>query len=171
VHGGIARGRNDPRYAAVWAQGNIRDCFGAAPQHQLDQGPRRTEERQAEIPLWQNANVRPLILNILCHSHWDGAGSRQIALETQENLTKCPEAASEQPMRVPILGSARPRRSRCREAVALQDLNLLEVFCQGAGHRQAADARPDHYRTPTQETVHDYAPTQSRLQIIARRLP
>jgi hypothetical protein len=33
--------------------------------HQLDQRPGRAEPRQAEIPLWQDANIRPPALKDL----------------------------------------------------------------------------------------------------------
>jgi hypothetical protein len=58
---------------------------------------------------------------------------------------------------VAILGGTRPRTGGCRQAVAFQDLDPLEVFCQGAGHRQPADSRPNDYRALTQETAHDAA--------------
>ena len=99
------------------------------------------------------------------------AGSGEITLEAWENLTERLEAASEQTMWVPILGGTRPRSGQCRQAVAFEDLDVLKGFGQSARHRQPADTRPDHYRPPTQETVHDYAPTNSRSQITARRLP
>jgi hypothetical protein len=85
----------------------------------------------------------------LCDPHRDSAGSGKIALEARENLTERLEAASEQTMWVPILGSAGPRSGRCRQAVALENLDLLKIFRQSAGHRQPADSRSNNYRTLT----------------------
>jgi hypothetical protein len=91
----------------------------------------------------------------LCDAHGDGAGSGKITLEARENLTEGSKPAGEQTMRVSILGSAGPRSGGYRQAVAFEDLDPLEVFCQSAGHRQPADSRSNDYRTLTQETTHE----------------
>ena len=82
-----------------------------------------------------------------------------------------PEAASQQTMRVSILGSAGPRTGGRCQAVAFQDLHLLEVLCQSASSRQSADSRSDNGRTLTQQTAHAVALLQVRGgQITARWL-
>jgi len=43
-------------------------------------------------------------------------------------------------MRMSILRRAGARSGGCRQPVALQDVDLLEIRGQGAGRRQAADA-------------------------------
>jgi hypothetical protein len=88
-------------------------------------------------------------LDFLCDPHRDSAGSGKITLEAWENLPECPEAASEQTMWVPILRRTGPRSGGCRQPVAFQDLDPLEVFCQSAGDRQPADSCPNDYRTVT----------------------
>jgi hypothetical protein len=58
----------------------------------------------------------------------DSAGSGKIPLEARENLMESLEAASEGSMWVPILGSARLAKRRCRQAVALEDLDRSKYF-------------------------------------------
>ena len=88
LHGGIARGRYETCYAALRPQRNVRDCFGPAAQHQLDQRSRGTEQRYAEVPLRQDANICPLELDLMCDLDGDSARSRQIPLEARENLPR-----------------------------------------------------------------------------------
>jgi hypothetical protein len=64
----------------------------------------------------------------LCDLHGDSAGAGKVTLEARENLTECPEAAREQTMRMPILGSSGARYGGRCQAVAFQDLNLLKIF-------------------------------------------
>ena len=86
MHQSTASRRHDPRYPALGPQRNICHRLGPAPKHQLDQRPGRAEQRQFEIPLWQDTNVRPLILDVLCDPNGDGAGSGKITLEAGEDL-------------------------------------------------------------------------------------
>ena len=53
-------------------------------------------------------------------------------------------------MRVPILRRAGPRSDGCGQPVALQHVDSLEVFGQGAGCCQTAHSRSNNDRPPTQ---------------------
>jgi hypothetical protein len=81
------------------------------------------------------------------------------------------EAASQQTMWVPVLGSAGTGSGECRQAVAFQNLDLLEIFHQSAGHRQPADSSSHHDRAPTQETAHAATLLQIRDGQITARKP
>jgi hypothetical protein len=83
-------------------------------------------------PLWRHANIRPLVLDVLCEPHRNSSGSDKITLEIRENLIERLEAT----MRVSILGSTGQRGGGCRQAVVLEDLDPLKVLCQSTGHRQ-----------------------------------
>ena len=108
MHGSISCRRHDPRYPAVRTQRNVRGRLGPTSQHELDQRPGRTEERQAEIPPRQYANIGPLVLDLLCDIYGYGPSFLKITLEARENITERLQATREQPMWVPILGGAGP---------------------------------------------------------------
>lgn len=92
----------------------------------------------------QSADIRALVLHVPRDLNGDSAGSGKVIVEARENLAESLQPTGEQTMRMPILRSAGPRSGRYRRAVAFQDLDLLEIFRQGASHRQPADTCPDH---------------------------
>src|SRR5712671_654372 len=176
AHRSTTRCRYDPHYPALRPQRYVSDRLSPASQHELDQGPGRTQQRYAEIPLWQCADIRPLVLDVLCDLDGDSASSGKVTLEARENLAESLEATSQQTMWVPILGGAGPRSGGCRQAVALEDIDPLKVPCQGAGHRQPADASADHDRPTAQETAHaatsrSLEPADHRTQVTAEFQP
>jgi hypothetical protein len=86
-----------------------------------------------------------LVLDVSRDPDGDRAGSGEIALEARKNLTERLKAASEQTMWVPILGSTGPRSGGRRQGVAFENLDLLKIFRQSAGHRQPADSRSNYH--------------------------
>jgi hypothetical protein len=98
VHGRISRRRHDPGYPALRPQRDVCARLGPTSQHELDQRPRRTEQRQAEIPLRQYADIRPLVSEVLCDLDADRASSDKVTLEARENLTERLQATSQQNM-------------------------------------------------------------------------
>jgi hypothetical protein len=115
-------------------------------QHQFDQRSGRTEQRYAEISLWQHTNIWPLVLDFLCDPHGNSTSFGEITLKARENLTERLKAARKQTMWVPILGSTGARSRGCCQPVAFENLDLLKIWRQGAGHRQPADSRSNDYR-------------------------
>jgi hypothetical protein len=141
---GSARCRNNGKNPACWSQRDIWDRLGPPAQHSLDQRPRRAEHRDPEIPLWHHADVRPLELDLTRKRDRDSAGCSEITLVTGEDLVERAKAADEQAMRVPILRRAGPRCGKPGQPVALQDVDPLKVFGQGAGGRQPTHSRSNN---------------------------
>jgi hypothetical protein len=67
-------------------------------------------------------------MDVLCDAHGDSPGFGKITFEARKNLTECFEAASQQAVRVSILGGTETRLGACREAVAFKDVDLLEII-------------------------------------------
>jgi hypothetical protein len=63
------------------------------------------------------------------------------------------------------------REAANRQAVAFQNLDLLEILRQSAGHRQPADSSSNHDRSSTQETAHAATLLQIRGGQITARKP
>jgi hypothetical protein len=72
----------------------------------------------------------------------------ELAWMSGENLIERLQAPGEQAVRVPILRRARPGCDRCRQPVALKDVDPLKVLGQGAGSRQPADPGADNNSPP-----------------------
>jgi hypothetical protein len=89
------------------------------------------------------------VSDVLRDLHANSTGSRKITLEAWENLAERLQATREQTMRVAILGCPGPRSRRCRQAVALDDLDPFKISRQSAGHRQPADSRSNYDRVLT----------------------
>jgi hypothetical protein len=65
-------------------------------------------------------------------------------------LVEGAKAAGEQAMLVPILRRARPRSGRFGQVVALQYVNLVKGFGQGAGGRKSANSGANDNRSAAQ---------------------
>jgi hypothetical protein len=132
----------------------IVDRHNPMPQHELDERPRRTEDRQTEIPPRQGANICALVTHVLCDPDGHGPGFGKISLEAGENLTECLEAAGQQAVWVSILGGTGARSGIRRKAIAFKDFDLFEIIGQHTRDRQTTDAATDHHRAPAEETAH-----------------
>src|SRR5262249_54503085 len=114
----------------------------------------RAEDGPTEIPRRQRADVRPLVPEIAGDPHGYRAGPGKVPPEAWKDLAQRLEAPGQQAVRVPILGRTGARTGRCRQRVAPQNCAPSEIPGQDPARRQAADARANPHRPPTQESAH-----------------
>src|SRR5262249_62308033 len=100
---------HDLRSPTLGPQDDISDRLYAASQHEFDERPGRAEDRPAEIPRRQHANVRPLVPEIASDPHGYRAGPGKIPLEARNDPPQRLEAAGQQAVRVAILRRAGAR--------------------------------------------------------------
>ena len=86
------------------------------------------------------------------------AAMDEIILETGKDLSERSKTSTHQDVRMAILRRAEPRSGECRQLIAFQYVNSLEVARQDAGGGQSPDPGTNNHGTVAKYAAHTETP-------------